>query len=183
VIARVIALDRHTATATISVDMGPPGFQAAAIISPELLDDVRLPGCSANASAIEFTRISMGNPHAVIFGHELNDRNVRQLGAMIERHSRFPSGTNVEWVHVISPTELKVRVWERGSGETLACGSGACAVGVAAVLRGISPRNTPIKVALPGGRLEVCWSDEGHVLLTGPSAVSFRGTWQTDVVH
>lgn len=180
VTATVSPLSADSNSGTVSVDMGAPVIESADDTT-ECLTDISLPGQSESTPQIEFTRVSMGNPHAVIFNQELSDRNVKLLGAAIERHSTFPNGTNVEWVNIVSPTELQVRVWERGSGETLACGSGACAVGVAAVLRGFCRRGEPIGISLPGGRLEICWKPGGHVLLTGPATVSFVGTWHGDV--
>ncbi|MGQ9914951.1 MAG: diaminopimelate epimerase [Thermogutta sp.] len=121
------------------------------------------------------TCVSMGNPHCVIFVEELLDALVHGLGAKIERHPAFPRRVNVEFVRVESSKAVQARVWERGSGETLACGTGACAVCVAGVLTGRTDRQ--VSVRLPGGVLEVEWSEEGSVFLTGPAVEVFRGDW------
>lgn len=122
---------------------------------------------------VSVTTVSMGNPHAVAFAPSLNDDLVRTLGPAIERHPAFPRRTNVEFVQLISRTEVRARVWERGAGETQACGTGACAVVVAGTLSGRTERK--IAVHLPGGSLEVEWTASGDVLLTGPAVEVFTG--------
>jgi diaminopimelate epimerase len=162
-------LDRDGGGGVFCVDMGQPH----AATDSELLPGVRLPGVDSD---LEFTAVSLGNPHAVVFVDKLTDRVVRHVGHQVEHHSRFPDRTNVEWTQVVSPTELTVRVWERGSGETLACGTGACAAGIVAVQRGYCSADRETIVNLPGGRLQVCTDDAGRVRLTGPAEVSFTGT-------
>ncbi|MCL2117249.1 MAG: diaminopimelate epimerase [Planctomycetaceae bacterium] len=121
--------------------------------------------------------VSMGNPHCVTFVEELTDDQVLGFGPKIETDSAFPQRVNVEFVKIISPTELRMRVWERGSGETLACGTGACAVAVAGVLSGRSERR--VQIELLGGRLGIEWSEaDNHVLMTGPATTVFTGDWQ-----
>lgn len=118
--------------------------------------------------------VSMGNPHCVVFVDDPERFPVEELGPRIEHHPAFPNRTNVEFVAVRSPRELEQRTWERGAGETLACGSGACAVGVAAVLSGRAERDVSIR--LRGGVLQVRWPrDDGPVWLTGPAAQVFEG--------
>ena len=118
----------------------------------------------------------MGNPHAIIYVDQPTDEWVLGLGPKLERASVFPERTNVEFVQVMSPNEVRMRVWERGSGETLACGTGACAVAVAGVLTGRTGRQ--IVAHLPGGELELEWSESDHcVYMTGPAAYVFTGTW------
>lgn len=118
--------------------------------------------------------ISMGNPHAVTYVDELNDDWVLNVGPKIERSPAFPERVNAEFVEVISPTRVKMRVWERGSGETLACGTGACAVCVAGVLTGRTERR--LVVHLRGGDLELEWSaSDNNVYMTGPAAEVFTG--------
>ncbi|MGO8691077.1 MAG: diaminopimelate epimerase [Thermoguttaceae bacterium] len=124
---------------------------------------------------LRVTCVSMGNPHAVTFVPRLTDRDVLGLGPRIETDPHFPQRVNVEFVEVISPGEVRVRVWERGSGETLACGSGACAVCVAGVLTGRTQRK--ILARLPGGELQLHWADDNHVWLTGPAVEVFQGQW------
>jgi diaminopimelate epimerase len=125
---------------------------------------------------VKLTCVSMGNPHAVIFVEELLDDWVLGLGPSIERAEVFPRRTNVEFVRVLSPQEVEMRVWERGSGETLACGTGAAAVCVAGVLTGrTQPR---LKVHALGGILELEWnSEDSEVYLTGPAEEVFWGEW------
>ena len=123
------------------------------------------------------TVVSMGNPHCVAFVEELTDDLVLGVGPKIETDPAFPQRVNAEFVQVVSPTELRMRVWERGSGETLACGTGACAVGVAGVLSGRSERR--IHIELLGGRLEIEWSEaNNHVYMTGPATTVFTGEWE-----
>jgi diaminopimelate epimerase len=160
-----------------TIDMGEPILEASQIpttLSGNPPTDVVLtviPGLP-----IPVTCVSMGNPHCVIFGNELSDSFVLQLGPRFESNSAFPKRTNVEFVSVYKPDEVKVRVWERGSGETLACGTGACAVAVAGVLTGRTERR--IVAHLPGGDLRLNWSEEdNHVYLTGPAMEVFSGEW------
>jgi diaminopimelate epimerase len=142
-------------------------------------------------SVLSFTRVDMGNPHAVFFVAGKNDHfeafsgglaaiDLPKVGTEIETHSAFPNRTNVEFVEVLSKTALRVRVWERGAGATLACGSGACAVVAAAEAHGLTTEGESIEVALPGGSVWVClpkgWRENGKsVLLSGPAEEVFRG--------
>jgi len=154
---------------TVQVDMGAPelrrsripmlGTGSEQVVGEELVVDGR---------SFRITAVSMGNPHCVIFVDALRDEEFFRLGPKIERHERFPNGTNVEFVRVHSRRHLGVRVWERGAGPTLACGTGACAAAVAGTLNGLAER--AVRVSLPGGDLDVAWlEDTGHVLLTGPA--------------
>ena len=123
------------------------------------------------------TTVSMGNPHCITFVDELSDDWVLGIGPKVEIDPMFPRRVNAEFVKVLSPDKLQMRVWERGSGETLACGTGACAVTVAGVLNGISNRR--VQIELRGGLLEIEWSEaDNHVYLTGPAATVFTGEWQ-----
>jgi diaminopimelate epimerase len=123
---------------------------------------------------LEVTAVSIGNPHCVIFVEDPETFPVEQLGPRIERHAAFPEGANVEFVSLVGPRELRQRTWERGVGETLACGSGACAVCVAGVLSGRAPRDVTIQ--LRGGTLELRWpTDDGPVWLAGPAVHVFDG--------
>jgi diaminopimelate epimerase len=119
--------------------------------------------------------LSMGNPHCVLFIGEVSDDAVHSLGRAIEHHAMFPQRTNVEFVQVLSPSRLRMRVWERGAGMTLACGTGACAAAVAAQRRGLCGRKA--EVILDGGSLTIEWAGtpDAHVFMTGPTALSFRG--------
>src|SRR5262249_22684648 len=129
-------------------------------------------------SAIELrvTCVSMGNPHCVTFVDAATDALVLGVGPRVERHEAFPRRTNVEFVQVRSPDEVTVRVWERGSGETQACGTGACAVAVAGVLTKRTKRR--VMAHLPGGDLQLYWSEvNNHVFMTGPAVEVFSGEW------
>ncbi|MDR2086567.1 MAG: diaminopimelate epimerase [Dysgonamonadaceae bacterium] len=120
------------------------------------------------------TCVSMGNPHAVIFTTGIDAADIETIGKKIENHPMFPERTNVEFVEILSPTQAKMRVWERGSGETQACGTGACAVAVAGVLNRLLERRSTI--SLPGGDLEVEWNEKNnHVFMTGPAVKVFDG--------
>lgn len=120
--------------------------------------------------------VSMGNPHSVVFCDRPPDEaELAVWGAALERHPAFPQGTNVEFVKVENSCTLHVAVWERGSGATLACGTGACAAVVIAVVRGMCPREKPVDVVLPGGTLQVCVLQDDTVLLTGPAETVYEG--------
>ncbi len=160
----------------VCVDMGEPILQAASI-------PTRLPGNPVvNATLpmadrqLVVTCVSMGNPHCVIFVEQLEDDDVLGLGPLIEVDPHFPSRVNVEFVQIISPAELRQRTWERGSGETLGCGTGASAVCVAGVLTKQTLRQ--VRVHLSGGDLDLDWNEEdNHVYMTGPAEEVFTGVW------
>lgn len=119
------------------------------------------------------TCLSMGNPHAVIFVDKVKDFPVGYYGPRIENHSLFPKRTNVEFVEVVTTSEIRMRVWERGSGETLACGTGASASAVASMIKGLTEQD--VTVHLLGGDLQIKWSEEGSVYMTGPAEEVFEG--------
>jgi diaminopimelate epimerase len=161
----------------VKADMGAPVFDPARI--PVRWDgpDALHAKLDLADEVIQAACLSMGNPHAVLFVDEPDDAPVTSLGPMIERHDSFPRGANVEFVKVETPTRVRMRVWERGSGETLACGTGACAAAVASrLLAEAEPR---MIVALPGGELLVEWAGsldtEAPVYMTGPAVKSFDG--------
>ncbi|REJ89645.1 MAG: diaminopimelate epimerase [Planctomycetota bacterium] len=124
---------------------------------------------------LEVTCVSMGNPHCVTFVDEITDEQVLGLGPLVERHPAFPRRVNAEFVRVDARDEVTMRVWERGSGETQACGTGACAVAVAGVLNDLTQRR--ILAHLPGGDLTLEWSEAGDVFMTGPAVEVFTGDW------
>jgi diaminopimelate epimerase len=118
----------------------------------------------------------MGNPHCVVYVDAITDKQVLELGPKIENHPAFPRRTNVEFVRVNRPDDVTMRVWERGSGETMACGTGTCAIAVAGVLTGRTQRR--IAAHLRGGDLQVHWSEtDNHVYMTGPAVEVFSGEW------
>jgi len=125
----------------------------------------------------EITCVSMGNPHCVVFCQEPDDIELEKVGPLFEHAEIFPERVNTEFVKVIDGHTLKMRVWERGSGETLACGTGACATVAAAVMRGFCPANEPVKVMLRGGELEITYTDEA-VFMYGPATKVFEGEFQ-----
>ena len=160
---------------TASVDMGPPRLRRADIPMVGRADDtfVQQP-LEVDGRRYLATAVSMGNPHVVVFldGDSVEGFPVRTVGPRIEHLPMFPVGTNVEFVHPMGD-RLEARVWERGSGETLACGTGACAVGVAAAVAGLAPRRAVVE--FPGGPLEIQWAEDDHVILTGPATHVFDG--------
>lgn len=121
----------------------------------------------------KITCVSMGNPHCITFVNDVQSISVDEIGPKIENHPLFPEKTNVEFIQVLNKQEINFRVWERGVGETLACGTGACAALVAAVLNKKTDREATIH--LPGGDLDIQWADDGHVYMTGPAELVFRG--------
>ena len=125
-----------------------------------------------------FTRISMGNPHAICFREPISTKDLDVLGPLVS--GGFPEGSNVEIATVVKPDEIRVDVWERGVGRTLACGTGAAATAVAAVRAGHSPARTPLTVHLPGGPLRITVADDWDVTLEGPARWVFNGTTQVD---
>ena len=122
---------------------------------------------------VKITCVSMGNPHCITFVNDVQSISVDEIGPKIENHPLFPEKINVEFIQVLNKQEINFRVWERGVGETLACGTGACAALVAAVLNKKTDREATIH--LPGGDLDIQWADDGHVYMTGPAELAFRG--------
>lgn len=157
-----------------SVDMGRPELRAERIPVNASLGLENEAEVTLGSSAFEGVCVSMGNPHFVVFIDDLRSAPIADVGPMIENHPAFPNKTNVEFAKVLSNDELELRVWERGVGETLACGTGACAAAVAANLKGFAGRR--VKVNLPGGSLVVEWTGEGNVLLYGPARMVFTGS-------
>jgi diaminopimelate epimerase len=153
----------HGTVGSVTVNMGVPAIRS----------DVLMKG----ADPIGFTSVNMGNPHAVFFRETvMPDEELAVVGRRVGTHPHFPEGTNVEFVRVRNNKELDVCVWERGSGVTLACGTGACAAAVSAMWHGLTERN--IIVHLPGGDLEVRWEKNTQsVYMTGPATEVFRGTY------
>jgi len=172
----VLKLDLEVVGGTakqVKVDMGEPILDPAAIPTklPAMTSKVDVAGL-----ALEVTCVSMGNPHCVIYVDPITDEQVLVLGPKVEKHPAFPKRTNVEFVRVNRPDDVTMRVWERGSGETLACGTGACAVAVAGVLTGRTKRR--VTAHLSGGDLQLYWSEtDNHVYMTGPAVEVFSGEW------
>ena len=157
----------------VCVDMGVPEFAPERI--PFRGDAGRIvQTLDVDGEAVEITAVSMGNPHAVLRVDDINAAPVHELGPKIEHHPRFPARVNVGFLHVIDRHRAQLRVWERGAGETQACGTGACAAAVAAILQGWM--HTPVTLDLPGGRLTIEWEGPGHsVIMTGPAMRVYEG--------
>lgn len=156
-----------------TIDMGVPEFAPARIPADFDGDDVVDRPVETPAGVFSVTAISMGNPHAVIWVDDVDDAPVETVGPFIERDKRFPRGTNVEFAELVDDRTIRVRVWERGVGETLACGTGACAAAVSATLSCRTGRDTVVE--LPGGDLSIRWHSDDHVYMTGSAAFSFTG--------
>lgn len=160
----------------VQVNMGAPGLKRGDIpMSGPVSEQAVSISLPVDKQKYEVTCVSMGNPHAVIFVDDVEQFPVAEIGRLIENHSWFPERINVEFVQVLSATEVIQRTWERGSGETLACGTGASAVTVAGVLTGRTERK--ILNHLHGGDLELEWLENGPVMMTGPAVEVFSGKY------
>ncbi len=157
----------------IAVDMGEPRFEWEDIPLAYAMDTLSMP---VGWEGLETPcAINVGNPHVVFFVEDTDGVDLARLGPHIETDPLFPERVNVNVATVESDRALRLRVWERGAGLTLACGTGACATAVAAMRRGLTARE--VKVSLPGGMLEIAWRDDNRIIMTGPAAESFRGTF------
>ena len=144
----------------------PTKFDGETVVSQNLtIDD----------TTYAVTCVSMGNPHCVLYTDDVHAPDLPRIGPKFENHEMFPDRINTEFVHIVSETEFDMRVWERGSGETLACGTGACAATVASILNGYCKRDTEIKVNLLGGTLYINWTADGDVYMTGPAETVCTG--------
>lgn len=158
----------------VKVDMGAPVLEPAKIPVNSSLERFIDQPVTVDGNEYRVTCVSMGNPHAVSFVESVSTFPLEKVGPRMENHPLFPERTNAEFVEVLGRDHLKMRVWERGTGETMACGTGACAVLVAACLNGISERNAVVE--LPGGKLQIGWNAEnGHVYKTGPATMVYSG--------
>ncbi len=163
----------------VRVDMGEPQLKPSQVPVNVTGEQAVAVPLEVNGARVEFTAVSMGNPHCVIFVPEASQAPLTTIGPVMENHQLFPQRTNVEFVQVANRRDVIMRVWERGAGVTMACGTGACAVGVAGVLNGYTDRL--ITVHLDGGDLEIEWSAENnHVYMTGPAAIVFEGDYFGD---
>lgn len=159
---------------TVRVDMGEP------ILNPEEIPVISREKIVKNLEiqvlnrSFKFTCVSMGNPHAITYIDDVANFEIEKYGPTIEVDGYFPKKTNVEFIEKVDTNHIKMRVWERGSGETLACGTGACASVVASILNGFTDRK--VVVELLGGNLEIEWNeDDNHVYMTGPATMVFEG--------
>lgn len=162
----------------IKVDMGEPVFTPMRIPMLAEGDDFIDRQVDFTGGAVSMTCLSMGNPHGVIFVDDIDEADVDTVGPAIESLDIFPERVNVEFVQVVSADSLRARVWERGVGETLACGTGACAALVAAASNALTGRSA--QVVLPGGRLRVTWSENNHITLAGGAREVFTGRLDTE---
>jgi diaminopimelate epimerase len=166
-----------------TAEIGRPRFDSASIPmrTPEPLEEVRdytlaLP----LGETLSVTALQMCNPNCCAFVEDFDAVDWRGMGRAVESHALFPERTNVEFIRVLDRRNIEARVWERGAGETLSSGTGACAAAVASMIGGRTERQ--VKVSMPGGLLEVLWREDGEVLLTGDSEVVYRGEWLKDVL-
>ena len=163
---------------TVEVDMGAPILEATKIpvSSSAKIEDKKVKAeVKVKNRKIELTCVSMGNPHAVTFVNDIKNFKVAEYGPILENADIFPEKANIEFVEVVDKNNIKMRVWERGSGETLACGTGACSSVVASSLNGYTDRK--VNVQLLGGNLEIEWKPNNHVHMTGPAVTVFKGEW------
>lgn len=163
----------------VVVDMGAPGFEPAALPF-DAQDEANVYQLDVAGETVEISAISLGNPHAVLLVDDVDTAPVERLGPAIERHSRFPQRTNVGFACPITRSKIRLRVWERGVGETLACGSGACAAAVAC--HRLGRIDEEIEVELPGGIASVRWPGQGPVFLRGPAVTVYRGEIDPDAL-
>ena len=163
----------------VTVDMGEPHLAEADIpfapapgeAADALWHEIGLDGASAR-----FSCVNMGNPHAVLVVDDVHRAPVAEWGARLERHPQFPERVNVGFMQVLDAHHIRLRVFERGTGETQACGTGACAAAVVGMRAGLLARQGTVCVSLPGGDLQIEWAADNHVLMSGPAATVFEGT-------
>jgi len=162
----------------VMVDMGLPKLEWQEVPVASAVDTVNFQ-LDIGGTTLPVSAVSMGNPHCVVFVPDASKAPLTQLGPKIETLPFFPNRTNVEFAQVLDQGRIRMRVWERGVGVTLACGTGACATAVAAIRRGLTGRK--VELVLDGGSLSIEWREEdGHVLMTGPTAMPFRGRLELD---
>ena len=156
----------------VAVDMGPARLEWDQIPLAQAVDTLHLPVAEGNLA--DPVGVGMGNPHAVFFVPDAEAVPLSDLGPALEHHALFPERCNIEAAQILGPERIRMRVWERGAGITLACGTGACATLVAAARRGLTGRKADI--VLDGGVLTIEWLDNGHVMMIGPVALAYTGT-------
>ncbi|PWJ46923.1 diaminopimelate epimerase [Faecalicatena contorta] len=161
----------------VQVDMGKPELRPGKIPVIAEGDTVIDAPIEVEGKEYKMTGVSMGNPHIVIYMDDIDNLEIEKIGPKFENHKRFPNRINTEFVEVLDRNTVKMRVWERGSGETLACGTGACAVAVACILNGLT--EDEVTVRLLGGDLFIKWDREKDtVYMTGPAEIVFDGEWK-----
>lgn len=163
---------------TITVDMGTPELTPSKIPAVAEGNAIINQPITVAGRQYRITAVSMGNPHAVVFCDEIDSLNLERIGPDFEHHAMFPEQVNTEFIRVINKNTLQMRVWERGSGETLACGTGACASVVAAVKNGYCKQNEEITVHLAGGDLFITYAADGRVFMRGGAEKVFDGEYE-----
>ena len=169
-------LDARVLDGRVEVDMGAARVEWADIPLAAPADTLHLP--IAAVGVADAAAVSMGNPHATFFVDDFDALDLPIIGPALSRDAIFAEGANIGFAQILSPERIRLRVWERGAGLTLACGSGACATLVNAARRGLTGRRA--QIVADGGVLEIEWREDGHVLMTGPTVISFRGTIDLD---
>ena len=163
----------------VTVDMGEPRLAAADIPfapAPGEAADALWHEIDLDGASVRFSCVNMGNPHAVLAVDDVHHAPVAEWGARLERHPQFPERVNVGFMQVLDAHHIRLRVFERGTGETQACGTGACAAVVTGMRAGLLARQSAVCVSLPGGDLQIEWAADNHVLMAGPAATVFEGT-------
>lgn len=160
----------------VKVNMGSPILNASQIPVIAETEQVINAPLEVEGTTYHMTAVSMGNPHAIIYTDDVDGLDLEKIGPSFENHPAFPDRVNTEFVRVIDRHTVQMRVWERGSGETLACGTGACAVAVSSILNGLVDADSPVTVKLLGGDLQILWDRAANlVYMTGPAATVFDG--------
>ncbi|QGG47970.1 diaminopimelate epimerase [Heliorestis convoluta] len=160
----------------VKVDMGEPIFERSKIPMTGEGDQVVEEEIDIQGNPVKITALSMGNPHCLIYVDKVEEAPLTEWGPIVEKHPLFPKKTNVEFVEVVNKNEVRMHVWERGAGPTLACGTGACATIVGSVLHGYTDRKATVH--LPGGSLAIEWDEKSNkVFMTGPAVEVFQGTY------
>lgn len=174
---KVLSLNMSTdgEVESVTVDMGEPELSAAEVPVRCAAERMMETPVATSWGNVGVTAVSMGNPHGVVFVDRIEDVPFETLGPELEKHPMWPDRANIEFLQIISPSEVRMRVWERGTGETLACGTGACASAVAAALTGRCGRE--VTVHLRGGDLNIRWAENNHVLMTGGATEVFEGNY------
>ena len=162
--------------ALVKVNMGAPILTSRQIPVVSTKEQVIDEPLNVDGTTYHITAVSMGNPHGVVFVDSVADIDIEKIGPKFENHPMFPDRVNTEFIELVDDKTIKMRVWERGAGETLACGTGACAVAVSSILNGLVDRNQPVTVKLLGGDLNIFWDEsDDQVYMTGPATTVFDG--------
>ena len=184
-VKHIILFIKDDEVKTARVDMGEPILNPVMIpVNTSMLDDptgnVIMKPILAGGKEYKITCVSMGNPHGIIYVDDVDNLEIEKVGPILENDPFFPKRANIEFVQNLDKTHVKMRVWERGTGETMACGTGCSALTVAGVLNGFYERNTDVNIEVLGGVIKVNYAKDGHVYMTGPAEISFEGVleWQ-----